>query len=81
MNMQQRVDDAAVCLAIMRDELSRHNNVVVGNGNTINGSQNIIVGNYNSINGVDNFVFISNFTGSINGSLLLSRWKIDLAKK
>lgn len=55
--------------------------MVVGSGNTVNGSQNIIVGNYNSINGIDNFVFINNFTGSINGSLLLSKWKIDLAKK
>lgn len=81
MNLQQRVDDATSCLSVMRDELSQYNNVIVGSGNTVNGSQNIIVGNYNSINGINNFVFINNFTGSINGSLLLSKWKIDLAKK
>lgn len=45
------MDETCKCLAIMKEELSQYNSVILGEGNTVSGDKNIIVGNYNSISG------------------------------
>ncbi len=51
--------------------LSQYNNVVAGGAKTVNGDKKIVIGNYNNIDGSNNWVFISAFTGKINGDLLV----------
>ncbi len=60
--------------------LAQYNNVIGGTGNGVNGNKNIVIGNYNVVNGSNNWVFISKFTGNINGDLLVSNWRIELDK-
>jgi len=60
--------------------LVKYNNVVLGSGSSVNGNKNVIIGSYNNITGSNNWVFISNYTGSVNGDLLLKDWRIELDK-
>jgi hypothetical protein len=61
-------------------EMNKYNNVILGSGNKASGNKNVIVGNYNNIEGSNNWVFISKFTGKINGDLLISEWRVEIDK-
>jgi hypothetical protein len=54
--------------------------VILGSNTAVTGNKNIIIGNYNNITGSNNWVFISNYTGKINGDLLLGKWRIEIDK-
>jgi len=48
----------------------------LGSNSSITGNKNIVIGNYDSITGSNNWVFVSNYTGIINGDLLLGNWRV-----
>jgi len=56
--------------------LAQYNNVIVGSANGVLGNKNLVIGNYNSITGSNNWVFVSKFTGKIDGDLLIGDWRI-----
>jgi len=58
--------------------LAQYNNVIVGTGNSANGNKNIVIGNYNNVEGSNNWIFVSQYTGKINGDLLIGNWRIEL---
>jgi hypothetical protein len=60
----------------LRKELARYNNVIAGGANSVNGNKNIVIGNYNTVDGSNNWIFVSKFTGKINGDLLIGQWRI-----
>jgi hypothetical protein len=64
----------------LSNALCQYNNVVAGSGNNVVGNKNIVIGNYNNIQGNNNWVFVSQFTGKINGDLLIGNWRIELEK-
>jgi len=60
----------------MSDSLAQYNNVIAGSGNSVNGNKNLVIGSYDNIDGSNNWVFVSAFTGKINGDLLIGDWRI-----
>ncbi len=72
----KRVESAKGCLKDLRNELVSYNNVIAGEGNYVNGKKNVVVGKYNTVNGSDNWIFVSKFTGEINGDLVIGKWRI-----
>lgn len=54
--------------------------MILGSNTAVAGNKNIVIGNYNNITGSNNWVFISNYTGKINGDLLLGKWRIEIDK-
>jgi predicted lipoprotein len=56
--------------------LAQYNNVIAGSGNAVNGNKNLVIGNYNNVEGNNNWVFVSKFTGKVNGNLLIGTWRI-----
>ena len=76
----KRVMVTKIYLNELTKALSQFNNVVAGGANTVNGNKNIVIGNYNNIEGSNNWVFISAFTGQINGQLLIGEWRIEMEK-
>jgi hypothetical protein len=76
LNIYKRVQHTKGCLEDLRNELSNYNNVIAGEGNYANGNKNVVVGTYNTVNGSNNWIFVSKFTGKINGDLLFKKWRI-----
>ena len=76
----KRVIVTRIYLNELTKALSQFNNVVAGGANKVNGHKNIVIGNYNNIEGSSNWVFVSAFTGKINGDLLVGEWRIELDK-
>jgi len=60
----------------LESQVSQYNNVILGQGNSIDGSKNVIVGNYNTLKGSNNYVFIEKYSGQANGDLLIGKWRI-----
>jgi len=47
-------------LAKIKTLISQYNNVIIGSGNTINGTKNFVVGSKDNLSGNNNWVFTSN---------------------
>ena len=54
--------------------------ILAGGGNALNGSKNFVIGNYNNVQGSNNWIFVSKFTGKINGDLLIADWRVEIDK-
>lgn len=78
--ISKRVELTKKYLQELSNCLAQYNNVIVGTGNTVNGSKNFVIGNYDNIEGSNNWVFVSQFTGKINGDLLVGNWRVQLDK-
>jgi hypothetical protein len=74
--ISKRVELTKKYLQELSNCLAQYNNVIVGTGNTVNGSKNFVIGNYDNIEGSSNWVFVSQFTGKINGDLLVGNWRV-----
>ena len=74
--MYRRVYLTTIYLHELTEALYRYDNVIAGYGNFVNGCKNFIVGNWNNINGSNNWIFVSSFTGYVNGDLLIGKWRI-----
>lgn len=42
----------------------------------VNGNKNLVIGNYNNVNGNNNWIFISKYTGNVNGDLIVGEWRV-----
>ena len=59
-------------------QLSEYSAVTTGAQNAANGQKNVILGNYNKLEGNHNWVLVDNFNDSVNGSLLINKYIIEL---
>lgn len=68
-------------LSVVKLELSHYNNVIFGVGDVVDGTKNLIIGSYDTVHGSNNFVFVDKYSGSIDGDLLVGKWRIELDKR
>lgn len=43
--------------------------------------ENIILGSYDNVIGNNNFVFVSKYSGEINGDLIIENWEVEFDKR
>ena len=56
----------------------KYRNIMIGRHNKVKGLKNVILGERNRLKGRKNWLFTANYTGRINHTLVIDKWKIDL---